>query len=112
MATGANVGGRMTNCPASLATTSPMVLPSSLRATCAPGAARPATTASPVGSTRTTSKAGVDAGVGAAAAVGGLAGLGWAVAAAAGDWAAGVGAKVAVTTEAGGAPRGWTTRNQ
>jgi hypothetical protein len=62
-------------------------------------------TASPLGSTRTTSKAGVDAGDGAAAAVG-LAALGSAVGAAAGEFGAGAGAVGAEATEAGGAPRG------
>jgi len=65
---------------------------------------------SPLGSTRTTSKAGVDEGDGAAAAVGvatvGLTALGWAVGAATGELGAGAGAVGAEATEAGGAPRG------
>jgi hypothetical protein len=49
----------MTNCPEASAVTSPATLPPSRSLIRAPGAARPATTVSPVGSTRTTSKAGI-----------------------------------------------------
>jgi hypothetical protein len=56
---GANAGGIMTNWPEASALASATVLPPSRNSTLAFGAARPATTASPVGSTFSTSKAGL-----------------------------------------------------
>ena len=66
--------GMMTNCPCASVMASPSVRPRSRRATFTCGAARPATTVSPVGSTLTTSKDGLTAveavvAAGAAAAV-------------------------------------------
>src|SRR5271166_2198724 len=58
-APGASVGGIMTNCPPASAVAAASVLPSSRNSTFAFGAARPATTVSPVGATSTTSKAGL-----------------------------------------------------
>ena len=55
---GGSGGGKMTNCPASSATTFAITRPPSRSSTTAFGAACPATTVSPVGSTRTTSNAG------------------------------------------------------
>src|SRR5271157_2548806 len=59
---GASVGGIMTNWPEASAVASATVLPASRNSTFAFGAARPAMTASPVGSTVTTSKAGLTPG--------------------------------------------------
>jgi hypothetical protein len=56
---GANAGGMMTNWPEASAVTSATALPASRSSTLAFGAARPAMTASPAGSTFTTSKAGL-----------------------------------------------------
>ena len=60
-----SVGGMMTNWPEASAVASATVLPASRNSTFAFGAARPAMTASPVGSTLTTSKAGLTPGGGA-----------------------------------------------
>ena len=76
---GGRGAGIMTNWPVASLVASATVLPSSLSSTLAWGAARPATTASPVGSTDTTSKDGLTA----AEATGGAAGAGvWAAGAA------------------------------
>src|SRR5271170_7296437 len=55
---GGSGGGKMTNCPASSATTFAITRPPSRSSTTAFGAACPATTTSPVGTSRTTSNAG------------------------------------------------------
>src|SRR5271165_6386250 len=60
-APGGRGAGIMTNWPVASVVASATVLPSSLSSTLAWGAARPATTASPVGSTDTTSKDGLTA---------------------------------------------------
>src|SRR5271166_2087534 len=70
-APGASAGGMMTKLPSASAFVWARVLPASSNATWAFGAARPATTVSPVGSTFTTSKAGLTGGGAAGFAAGG-----------------------------------------
>ena len=103
---GPNGGGRMTNCPASLAAASPIGLPSSPSSTLragrgAPGDDRVAARLDPhdvEGGRRRPGDGGRGGGRSAWRRWAGRAG------AAAGELAAGVGANVAATTEAGGAP--------